>query len=67
MATQQSAALALGTAWYAEHKAHVDKMMAGPRWNKLPAVAPSGGDKLRPELWKDIHWKWWVSLSEAVQ
>ena len=66
MSTQRSA-LELGTAWYNDHKAHVDKLTAGRRWDKLPAVAPSGADKLRPELWKDIHWKWWVSLSDGVQ
>lgn len=25
-----------------------------------PMVEPSGSDMFKPELWKDIHWKWYL-------
>ena len=28
-----------------------------------PKVAPSGSDLFHPELWKSIHWKWFLDNS----
>lgn len=29
--------------------------------HKTPVVAPSGSDMFKPELWKDIHWAWFMT------
>lgn len=42
-------------AWYEEHRAHVDRMLAA---DTSPAYPPCGSDCIRPELWKPSHWKW---------
>jgi hypothetical protein len=28
--------------------------------SKTPEVAPSGSDLFKPELWKGIHWRWFI-------
>lgn len=48
--------------WYAEHKAHVDEMLANC-WRL--AYPPSGSDRIHPELWKSAHWKWFFSREET--
>jgi len=40
--------------WYNRHKQHVQLVMT----ESNNAVAPSGSDIYRPELWKSIHWNW---------
>ena len=40
------------------HASHVDNLI---KIAKI-AVAPSGSDLFHPELWKPIHWKWFISL-----
>jgi len=42
--------------WYVDHRQHVNKMLA----NHGPQIEPSGSDASRPELWKDIHWRWFM-------
>ena len=40
--------------WYREHRQHVNDMLR----HKGAMVEPTGSDAGRPELWKDIHWRW---------
>lgn len=49
--------------WYREHRAHVNKMLR----EKGPRVEPTGSDAFRPELWKDIHWRWLMVDEVAKQ
>ncbi len=30
---------------------------------ETPKIAPSGSDLFHPELWKTIHWKWFLDNS----
>jgi hypothetical protein len=36
------------------HTDHVARIIQESK----PAIAPSGSDLFRPELWKGIHWNW---------
>lgn len=29
-------------------------------------VLPSGSDLFRPELWKPMHWKWFLALDKDI-
>ena len=40
--------------WREQHFRHVARLVAGAD----TAFAPSGSDRIRPELWKGGHWKW---------
>lgn len=42
--------------WYRDHRAHVIEMLA----KHGPQIEPTGSDARRPELWKDIHWRWFL-------
>lgn len=44
----------LAMAWYGQHTAHVERMIAVVG----PSYPPTGDDCSRPELWKDSHWRW---------
>jgi hypothetical protein len=48
-------------AWMSEHASHVRGLIADTRM----AYPPTGSDRIRPELWKSAHWKWFVE-SHAV-
>lgn len=37
-----------------EHRQHVKALMS----EATNAIAPSGSDLFKPELWKGIHWLW---------
>lgn len=54
---EKESVLEKAMAWYTEHENHVDQMLEllGVR---TKGIRPSGSDMFRPELWKDIHWKW---------
>lgn len=45
--------------WNHDHADHVANLV----YEKGPAVAPSGSDVFRPELWKGIHWRWFFELN----
>lgn len=49
--------------WYREHRMHVNKMLSTPGTR----VEPTGSDAIRPELWKDIHWRWFMTLEVEKQ
>lgn len=42
--------------WYAQHRMHVNRMLR----DHGPQAEPTGSDASRPELWKDIHWRWFM-------
>ena len=44
--------------WRHDHADHVANLIK----EKGPSVAPSGSDMFRPELWKAIHWRWFLDL-----
>ena len=50
-------------AWYREHRQHVNRMLV----DHGPQIEPSGSDAGRPELWKDIHWRWFMVGEVAGQ
>lgn len=50
-------------AWYAEHRLHVNAMLR----EHGPQVEPTGSDAGRPELWKDLHWRWFIAGEVAKQ
>ena len=52
-----------GRDWYSAHRLHVNKMLAV----NGPQVEPTGSDATRPELWKDIHWRWFMTGVVADQ
>ena len=45
--------------WFQDHKSHVYSLIE----KDTPKVAPSGSDMYKPELWKGIHWKWFLDNS----
>lgn len=51
---EQAEMLVAARAWYAEHKAHVDRIVEEER----QSFPPSGSDCWHPELWKSGSWKW---------
>jgi len=42
--------------WYLQHKKHIYSLIKKDT-NKIP---PRGSDLFHPELWKEIHWKWFL-------
>lgn len=44
--------------WYQNHKEHVEKLIKNSDVN-FP-VRPSLEDMERPELWKGMHWIWFL-------
>ena len=42
--------------WFARHMRHVHKLVK----DHGPSVEPTGSDVSRPELWKAIHWRWFI-------
>ena len=58
--SQVSAVKAQSTKWYERNKAHVDSLILESK----ESVAPSGSDLFRPELWKAIHWRWFLELNK---
>lgn len=45
--------------WYSAHEDHVFKLMSETDiW-----VEPSLEDLVHPELWKSIHWNWYISVA----
>ena len=49
--------------WRHDHADHVANLLKDCK----DKVAPSGSDIFRPELWKSIHWKWFLEdLSDQV-
>lgn len=54
-------ALDRGEAWYREHRDHVRRLLKNAFDSRNPAaVKPTGSDLIRPELWKTIHWRWFL-------
>lgn len=49
--------------WYKDHRRHVNGMLR----ENGPQVEPTGSDASRPELWKDIHWRWFMTGEVAKQ
>lgn len=49
--------------WQKAHSSHV--LLLIMTCSQL-AYPPSGADLLRPELWKEPHWKWFNSGGEKV-
>jgi hypothetical protein len=45
--------------WHSVHIEHIRKMKL--ERTEIPAFPPSGSDILRPELWMDSHWKWFLT------
>jgi hypothetical protein len=45
--------------WRRNHAKHVDELNA----EATVAVAPSGSDVVRPELWKSMHWAWYAKAT----
>lgn len=43
-------------AWYSAHWAHVNAMLR----ENGPQVEPSLEDAGNPELWKPMHWRWFM-------
>ena len=39
-----------------DHADHVHGLFE----KETPCVAPSGSDLFKPELWKGIHWAWFI-------
>ena len=56
---QQNVILKNAMDWFKVHKEHIYKVIKP----ETPKIAPSGSDLYRPELWKDIHWKWFLDNS----
>lgn len=44
-----------------EHASHVHRLYKSAR----TAIAPSGSDLFKPELWKPIHWKWYLDTART--
>lgn len=40
-----------------DHADHVHSLFT----KKTKGIAPSGSDMFKPELWKGIHWAWFLS------
>lgn len=51
------------TNWMVEHREHVDRLVKSAEY----CYAPSGSDRLRPELWKEAHWKWYVTNRNEIK
>lgn len=51
--------IANGESFLDKHDKHVNNLVidSGPS----VAVAPSGSDLFNPELWKAIHWRWFLN------
>jgi hypothetical protein len=45
-----------------DHADHVHSLFD----KQTPIVAPSGSDLWHPELWKGIHWAWFVVSGESM-
>lgn len=44
-------------AFYRIHEKYVDLLVEQAK--RYKGVPPSGSDIFNPEVWKDIHWKWY--------
>lgn len=42
--------------WYTAHRLHVNTMLR----DRGPQVEPTGSDADRPDLWKPMHWRWFM-------
>lgn len=42
--------------WLHDHSDYVHRLFD----KKTPQVPPSGSDMFHPELWKSIHWAWFL-------
>ena len=51
-----------GHEWFQKHESHVRNVVMC-RSRAAQTVAPSGSDRGKPELWKDIHWLWFYWLT----
>jgi hypothetical protein len=40
--------------WFKANRNHATQLIA----NAKHSIEPSGSDRARPQLWKDIHWRW---------
>lgn len=45
-----------------DHTDHVHSLFD----KNTPSVAPSGSDMFKPELWKGIHWVWFLTCKGDV-
>jgi hypothetical protein len=50
--------------WNHDHADLVERLIANAKGKR--SVAPCGSDIFHPELWKDIHWKWFKNLGTMV-
>ena len=53
---EQRVIVANAAKFYHRHKRHVNELMS----DRVPSIAPSGSDLNHPELWKPIHWNWFM-------
>ena len=53
---------AIARAWYSAHRLHVNAMLN----EHGPQVEPSSEDAGNPELWKPMHWRWFM-VSEVLK
>lgn len=44
--------------WYKAHKQHIDNYVKDEKLS-IPPTEPY--DKRQPEVWKPIHWKWFLN------
>lgn len=57
MDNSKQKALSKAEKWYIEHTDYVNNLITdGAR-----AVKPTGADYFHPELWKGIHWRWFLN------
>lgn len=54
---------AVARSWYSGHRQHVDAMLRKPG----PKIEPSPEDAGSPELWKPMHWRWFLAGEVAEQ
>lgn len=49
--------------WYKRHRRHVNDMLR----EHGPEGEPTGSDAGRPDLWKPMHWRWFMIGEVAKQ
>lgn len=59
---EQEAIKESGEEFLAKHKTHVESLIKDCKYS----VAPSGSDLFKPELWKGIHWNWYLENFNIV-
>ena len=55
-------AIERGKEWLNDHKDHIKKLVD----SCSNEITPTGEDFVRPELWKGIHWRWFLKETGVV-